>query len=80
MSKKFAYVVSRIRVDLGGDIFVDADIPIESLFSGPTRESVVEQLKKFVTERSGEIIEQSGNSITFDTSELTVFGDIEVSE
>lgn len=72
MEAKFGVQVSRIRVDLRGDIFVDAEVPLVTIHDHETFEGVIHSIKS----SGGSIVERDGNQITWDTADLTIYGEI----
>ena len=73
MTKKYEINLTRIRVDLGDDMFVDAEVPNYPIFEADTIKKIVLELKRYIRGKKGEVVEFFGKNLSFDTPDLTVY-------
>lgn len=71
----YKFLATRVRVDLGNDVFADAVDFTEPMFIRPTLEKLIVEMKRFILSRHGQIVEGVDTHLIFDTSDLTVYGD-----
>lgn len=65
------------RVDFGNESFGDVNIEEDVLLRAKSIKDLLSDLKTYLTDRQGEIVEIVNDNITFDTKELTVSAVVE---
>ena len=77
----YRFVMTRARVDFGGDNFADVDLNDSGaskwLVSAKNLTDLTLAIKNFVSERRGQIVEVSNDVVQFDTKEMTIWGKVE---
>lgn len=76
----YKFTFTRIRVDLGEEAFASVEINEElqnRWGKYPELKQLCKEMMEFIKSRSGQVVENNNGEITFDTSDLTVFGQIE---
>ena len=70
--EQFNLDIIRIRVDLGNEIFTDAEIPRGHLITADTIESLVSKFNEYRLSKNAEIVEINNSEVVLDTADLTI--------
>jgi len=72
--------ISRVRVDLGNDTFVDAETPLESTAEASTIPKLVDRMIQIYSPRNMEIVDVERSTFRIDTTDLTIDFSVERSD